>query len=105
MFQIYPDACASSWIFLEILERFHGSVRTRQNSTEGLAMSFPVTMCRRPDDLDFSEFMSKEEQRLSLQREKQRQEEETRRLAEEKKLAEEVEAEKLQLLREKASVY
>jgi hypothetical protein len=57
--------------------------------------------CRRIDDLDFSEFMSKEEQRLSMERERQRQEEEERRIALEKRLAEEVEMEKLQLLREK----
>ena len=61
-----------------------------------------MTVSRKPDDLDFSEFMSKEEQRVSLERERQRLEEEEQRLAEEKRLAEEVEEEKLQLLREKA---
>ena len=47
--------------------------------------------------------MSKEEQRMSMEKERQRQEEEERRMAHEKKLAEEVEMEKLQLLREKVS--
>jgi hypothetical protein len=58
---------------------------------------------RRIDDLDFSEFMSKEEQRLAMEREKERLEEEERRIALERKLAEEVEMEKLMLLREKVS--
>jgi hypothetical protein len=65
------------------------------------SISVYLWLFRRPDDLDFSEFMSKEEQRASLEKERQRQEEEERRIALEQKLAEEVEAEKLQLLKEK----
>ncbi len=68
-------------------------------------ISVYLCLCRRPDDLDFSEFMSKEEQRASLEKERQRQEEEERRIALEQKLAEEVEAEKLQLLKEKAILF